>query len=105
MPGYLILHGEVTDPEGYEEYKTSAAKVIADHGGRYLVRGGSATPLEGEWLPRLVVVEFPSYDAALAFYHSPEYQCLVPIRQRYSTSAVAIADGTAGTTPRPGVED
>jgi uncharacterized protein (DUF1330 family) len=49
--------------------------------------------VEGEWLPRSVVVEFPSYDAALAFYHSPEYQQLAEIRKRCSTSAVAIVEG------------
>ena len=40
-----------------------------------------------------MVVEFPSYDAALAFYHSPEYQRLAEIRKRCSTSAVAIVEG------------
>lgn len=92
-PGYLVLHGEVTDPDGYEEYKTGAQRLIAEHGGRYLARGGAATPLEGDWLPRFVVVEFPSYDAALAFYRSPEYQRLAEIRKRCSTSAVAVVEG------------
>jgi uncharacterized protein (DUF1330 family) len=93
VPGYLILHGEVTDPDGYEEYKAGATPVLAEYGGRYLARGGAATPVEGEWLPRFVVVEFPSYDAAIAFYHSPEYQRLAEIRRRCSTSAVAIVEG------------
>jgi uncharacterized protein (DUF1330 family) len=93
LPGYLILHGEVTDPDGYEEYKAKAQGVIAAHGGRYLHRGGASTRLEGEWLPRFVVVEFPSYEAALAFYHSPEYQEVAEIRKRCSTSAVAIVEG------------
>ncbi|HLU56316.1 MAG TPA: DUF1330 domain-containing protein [Pseudonocardia sp.] len=98
MPGYLILHGEVTDPEGYEEYKAKAQVLLAEHGARYLSRGGAATPLEGEWLPRFVIVEFPSYEAALAFYHSPEYQEIAEIRKRCSTSAVAIVEGL----PAPG---
>ena len=96
VPGYVILHGEVTDPDGYEEYKAGAAAVIADHGGRYLVRGSASTTPEGEWWPRFVVVEFPTYDAALSFYHSPEYQALVPIRQRCSTSSLAIVEGIPG---------
>ena len=99
MPAYLVLNGEVTDPEGYEEYKAGAQAVIAEHGGRYLARGGAVTPVEGDWLPRVVVVEFPSYDAALAFYHSPEYQRLVEIRKRYSTSSVVIVEGLP--TPPP----
>jgi uncharacterized protein (DUF1330 family) len=99
MPGYLILHGEVTDPDGYEEYKQGAQRLIAEHGGRYLGRGGAATPLEGDWLPRFVIVEFPSYDAALAFYHSPDYQRLAEIRKRCSTSAVAILEGLTAPVP------
>jgi uncharacterized protein (DUF1330 family) len=99
MPGYLILHGEVTDPDGYEEYKAGGQRLLAKHGGRYLARGGAVSRLEGEWLPRFVVVEFPSYDAALAFYHSPEYQELAEIRKRCSTSAVAIVEGLTPPTP------
>ncbi len=40
MPGYVFMHADVTDPDGYEEFKSLAAAAIADHGGRYLVRGG-----------------------------------------------------------------
>jgi uncharacterized protein (DUF1330 family) len=99
MPGYLILHGEVTDPDGYEEYKAKAQVLLAEHGARYLARGGQATPVEGEWLPRFVVVEFPSYEAALAFYRSPEYQEVAEIRERCSNSSVAIVEGLTAPAP------
>jgi uncharacterized protein (DUF1330 family) len=99
LPGYLILHGEVTDPEGYTEYKEKAQVLLAEHGARYLARGGEATPVEGEWLPRFVVVEFPSYEAALDFYHSPEYQAVAEIRKRCSNSAVAIVEGLTAPAP------
>jgi uncharacterized protein (DUF1330 family) len=99
VAGYLILHGEVTDPDGYEEYKEKAQVILAEHGARYLARGGGATPVEGEWLPRFVVVEFPSYEAALAFYHSPEYQEVAEIRKRCSKSAVAIVEGLPAHSP------
>jgi uncharacterized protein (DUF1330 family) len=39
MPGYVLMHADVTGPGGYEEFKSLAAAAIADHGGRYLVRG------------------------------------------------------------------
>jgi uncharacterized protein (DUF1330 family) len=99
VPGYLIVNGEVTDPDGYEEYKAGAQHVIAEHGGRYLARGGAVTAVEGEWLPRVVVVEFPSYDAAVAFYRSPEYQELAEIRKRCSTSSVVIVEGLPAPPP------
>ena len=70
MPGYVFMHADVSDPDGYEEFKSLAAAAIADHGGRYLVRGGAMQPLEGEWRSRVILVEFPTYAAALAFYDS-----------------------------------
>jgi uncharacterized protein (DUF1330 family) len=99
VAGYIILNGEVTDPEGYEEYKAGATQLVAEYGGRYLARGGTTTPVEGDWLPRIAVVEFPSYETALAFYHSPEYQRVAEIRKRCSKSAVAIVEGLTAPAP------
>jgi uncharacterized protein (DUF1330 family) len=81
MPGYLIANLEVTDPAGFEEYRQKVSPLIAQFGGRYLVRGGDVKTLEGN-LPihRLVVLEFPSIEAAQRFYDSPEYQPLLKIR-------------------------
>ena len=74
MPAYLIVDCEVTDPERYEAYKQLAPPAIAKYGGRYLVRGGEMTPLEGDWRPnRVVVLEFPDVETAKRFYASPEY--------------------------------
>jgi len=74
--GYLIAEAKVGDAEAYEIYKALAQAAIAEHGGRYLVRGGAAEILEGKWVnvPRLVIVEFDSVEQARRFYHSPEYQ-------------------------------
>ena len=71
MPGYVLMHADVTGPGGYEEFKSLAAAAIADHGGRYLVRGRAMQPLEGEWWSRVVLVEFPTYAAALAMIPTP----------------------------------
>ena len=97
MPGYVFMHADVTDPDGYEEFKSLAAAAIADHGGRYLVRGGAVQPLEGEWRSRVVLVEFPTYVAALAFYHSDAYQKARQVRLRSSTASVVAMDGLSGT--------
>jgi len=74
MPGYVFMHADVTDPDGYEKFKSLASAAIADHGGRCLVRGGAMQPLEGQWRSRVVLLEFPTYAAALAFYNSDAYQ-------------------------------
>jgi len=75
MPAYILAEIEVTDPARYEEYKVLAPPAIARYGGRYLVRGGETAVLEGDWQPgRVVVLEFPTLEAARTFYDSPEYR-------------------------------
>lgn len=95
MPGYVIMNAEVTDPGAYEEFKQRAEAAIAAHGGRYLVRGGALEALEGEWLPRVVLLEFDSLEAARAFYDSEEYGAARAVRQRCATAKVAAVDGVA----------
>lgn len=94
MPGYVIMDAEVTDPGGYEEFKRLAAAAIADHGGRYLVRGGALEALEGDWHTRLVLLEFDTLEAALGFYRSDDYQAAREIRLKTATARVAAVEGT-----------
>lgn len=94
MPAYIIAEVEITDPVAYERYKPLAAAAIARHGGRYLVRGGRAERLEGEGpLPRIVILEFPSYAAAEAFYRSAEYTEAARLRQAAARSRLTLLDG------------
>jgi methyltransferase len=93
VPGYVIMNAEVTDPAGYEEFKRLAEVAISEHGGRYLVRGGALDVLEGDWHPRLVLLEFDSLEAALGFYHSDGYQAARELRLRTATARVAAVDG------------
>lgn len=74
MPAYVIADVAVSDPAKYEGYKALSPGAIEKHGGRFLARGGQSRTLEGDWKPgRLVVVEFPTYEQAQAFYTSVEY--------------------------------
>lgn len=94
MAAYIIANVEVSDRATYEEYRQQVPAVIAAHGGRFLARGGAAEVLEGETLPhRMVILEFPSMAQARAFYHSPEYQRLVAIRQRASRASLLAVEG------------
>ena len=75
MPSALwIGHILVTDAEAYGRYARLATDAIAAHGGVFLARGGRHVQLEGADRPRNVVARFPSLEAAVACYHSPEYQ-------------------------------
>jgi uncharacterized protein (DUF1330 family) len=94
VAAYVIADVDVTDAERYAEYTGPVPESIARYGGRFLVRGGDTTVLEGDWRPRrLVVLEFPDADAALTWYHSAEYQELAKIRWSASTANFIVAKG------------
>ena len=69
-----IAHVQVTDAEAYGKYAALAGPAIVLHGGKFLARGGRYHQLEGTDRPRNVVARFPSLEAAVACYSSPEYQ-------------------------------
>lgn len=98
MPAYLIANITVTDPKGYPEYREKVPAVIAQYGGKFLVRGGTLHPVEGNLgVDRLVVIEFPDMDAARRFYYSPEYAPLLNLRLETARSQVAFAEGYAAS--------
>jgi uncharacterized protein (DUF1330 family) len=86
MAAYVIVDVEVHDPVGYKPYTEQVPHTLAPFGGRFIVRGGDYETREGHWLPkRIVVLEFPGMDEARAWYDSPAYQAILPIRQSHST--------------------
>ena len=94
MPAYLIANIEVTDPATFEKYRAGVPAVIAQYGGRYLIRGGRTETVEGDPdVQRLVVLEFPTRAALRAFYDSPEYAPLLKLRTASSRSDVVLAEG------------
>jgi uncharacterized protein (DUF1330 family) len=96
MPAYLISNIEVTDPAAYEEYRKGVAATVAAYGGRSLARAGAMTEvLEGDWVPkRMVILEFPSVAQLKAWYKSPEYKPLLEIRLRSAKSSLVMIEGT-----------
>ena len=95
MPkGYLVAELEITNAGGYQAYREKVPATIAAYGGRYVVRAGDATLLEGTGGPgRLVVLEFDSPERALAWYNSPEYQAILPHRLNNSTGRAIVVAG------------
>jgi uncharacterized protein (DUF1330 family) len=74
MSAYIIAHVQVTNPVQYEEYKKWSTAAMKTAGAEVCVRGGQVQVLEGDWAPeRIVVLKFPSFEAAKAFYELPEY--------------------------------
>ncbi|SFJ05222.1 DUF1330 domain-containing protein [Jannaschia pohangensis] len=97
MPkGYWIAHGRVDDAVKYDLYRAANAAPLAEFGARFLVRGGARELVEGSAKPRTVVIEFPSYQAALDCYASPGYQAALALRQGISESDLVICEGWEG---------
>ena len=94
MPkGYIIAHVTVTNPEAYKEYVRLDTPIFESLGGKFIVRGGQSTVPEGETLDRHVIIEFPSYQAALAAYNDPEYQKVAQIRKDNADSIIIVVEG------------
>jgi uncharacterized protein (DUF1330 family) len=82
MTAYVIVETDVTDPEQYSQYTAASPAAVAAGGGRFLVRGGELSVLEGDWSPsRLVVLEFEDLEAAKRWYDSAIYQDARKLRE------------------------
>ena len=75
MPSaYILANVKVTNPEQYEQYKKLSTIAMQAYGAEVCVRGGKVEVLEGDWSPsRIVILKFQSFEAAKAFYETPEY--------------------------------
>jgi uncharacterized protein (DUF1330 family) len=94
MPkGYWIAHITVTDTDAYQNYRALVPGILAAHGGKFLVRGGTQDVVEGTARPRSVVIEFPTLQAAKDCYHSPEYQAAKALRTNASSGDCCIVEG------------
>ena len=97
--GYWIGRVDVHNEEGYKPYAQANGAIFKKWGGRFVVRGGKHTGVEGQARSRNVVIEFPDYDTALACYRSPEYQENIKRRQPHSTAELVIVEGFDGPQP------
>ena len=93
MSAYVIVELDVTDPEQYAAYGKLAQESVARHGGRFLIRGGAQEVIEGEWSPRMVMVEFESLGAVRAWYDSEDYQACLPMRLKSSKGRMIAVEG------------
>ena len=94
MPAYVIADVVVKDPERYQDYRTMVPASLEKYGGKFLVRGGKVEKVEGSREPgRVVVLEFPSVEAARRWYDSPEYRDARALRLRTADSHLIIVEG------------
>jgi uncharacterized protein (DUF1330 family) len=93
LKGYWIAHVDVTDPEGYKPYIAANKAAFGKFGARYLVLAGRCEVTEGRQRSRTVVLEFPSYEAALACYRSADYQAAAKLRQGKADVDLVVIEG------------
>ena len=94
MPAYFIAEIKVHDLEPYKQYIARVPALIAEYGGRYVVRGGEASEAFGGWDPgRMVVIEFESAERVREWLNSPEYRAIAPLRERSTKSRAIIVEG------------
>jgi uncharacterized protein (DUF1330 family) len=97
MPkAYWIAHITVPNLDAYQPYRAKVPAIIEAYGGKFIVRAGAQTVVEGEVRPRTVVIEFPTLQAATDCYNSKEYQAAKALRINASTGDVCIVEGWAG---------
>ncbi len=94
--GYWVVNNIVHDLEKYEDYKKLVAAAFEIYGGRFIVRGGQQQDREGLNHPRSIVVEFPSYTAAIACYDSSEYNDALQLRLGIADGSLIIVEGYDG---------
>lgn len=93
MTAYIIARIDVTDLEKYMEYASQTVAIAESFGGKFLVKAGAFEQIEGTGPERHVVIEMPDKETAHAFYHSPEYQNILPIALDNSNRDLVIVEG------------
>jgi len=94
VAAYIIAMVDVRDPVRYEDYRKMVLPTITAYGGRFIARGGKTEVLEGHWkLNRLVIVEFPTFDRAKAWWASAEYAEAKALRQATSDGTLVLIEG------------
>lgn len=97
MPkAYWIAHVDVRDADRYQDYVAGAKPAFERYGAKFLARGGAYEAMEGKGRGRNVVIEFPSMQAAMDCYNSPEYQAAKAIRQTVAEAEMIIVEGYEG---------
>ena len=97
--GYWMVHADIRDQDSYKEYVAANGAAFSKFGARFLVRGGQSQTVSGTARARNVVLEFPSYEAALACWNSPEYQEARAKQRGGVDMDVVVGEGYEGAQP------
>ena len=97
--GYWVIFVDVSDLAAFKAYQAESAPALRKYGAWFLDRGAETDVPERKARSRAVVIEFPSYEAALECFHSPEYAKAKALRTGTAVMDVAIVRGYDGPQP------
>ncbi len=98
MTAYAVAHlSSVAMGPAIVAYLESIDATLAPFGGRFIIHGGRPEVLEGPWSGDLIVIAFGDRDSAAAWYRSPAYQAILPLRRDHSVGACFLIDGVDDT--------
>lgn len=96
MAAYIVGKLNVANWDWYREYRKVTEALVAEHGGRYLVKGGESESFEGAGPApdAVVLIEFPDMRSARAWYRDPRYAGMIELRRRSGVATeLLVADG------------
>lgn len=93
MSAYIIGRITVNDPQDYAAYADQTEALARRFGGRFLVKGGAQTVVEGNCPDRHVIIEFPDRQSALDWYDSDDYRRILPLALSAASRDLVIVDG------------
>ena len=92
--GYVIGQIDVSNPQAYGEYAKLSPGIIDKFGGKFVARAGRTVTLEGTPArSRVVIIEYPSFERAQAFFSSPEYQKAKKLREGAANAQFILVEG------------
>jgi len=85
---------EIFDKEKYMQYVSKVPPIVEKFGGKYLARGGNTITIAGDWNPlRFIIIEFENIEKFNAWWNSPEYRAVAPLREQSAKTNAIVADG------------
>ena len=91
--GYWMVSVTIRDTDTYKRYIEENAAAFAKYGAKFLARGGRYESPEGPTGTRNAIIEFASFEDALACYKSAEYQAALKLRLASSSAHTVIVEG------------
>jgi uncharacterized protein (DUF1330 family) len=94
VAAFVIVDSTIINLDGMQEYIEKVGATLQAHGGQPVAAGTNIEVIEGDWSPsRVVIVRFPSMEAAKAWYNSPAYQEILPLRTANTDDKVILVEG------------